>query len=338
MNDLNHFRLRVGCVALLLCLSAGAGADEMQDASRLFKQSQYAEAMERVNVYLASSPKDAQARFLKGLIFTEQGKTSDAITVFAALTHDYPELPEPHNNLAVLYAGQGQYDKAKNALEMAIRTNPSYATAQENLGDIYAKMASQAYDRALQLDSNNAGTQTKLAMIKDLFNGKSKNDQAVISSEIAPPKVIATTASINKSPPVIPMATLLAAKAAAPAIVGKSSENSSKEVLKMLNSWAAAWSSKNATQYFAFYAKDFKTPDGESRDHWSVSRAERLSKPKFIQVGVNNAKVSFTDDTHATVTFRQSYRSSHLKANSKKTLLLVYVEGAWLIQEERSGK
>ena len=106
----------------------------------------------------------------------------------------------------------------------------------------------------------------------------------------------------------------------------------------MLNDWAAAWSSKNVTQYFAFYAKDFKTPDGESRDQWSVSRAERLSKPKFIQVGVNNAKVSFTDDTHATVTFRQSYRSSHLKANSKKTLLLVYVEGAWLIQEERSGK
>ena len=293
--------------------------------------------MERVNDHLASSPKDAQARFLKGLILTEQGKISDAITVFAALTHDYPELPEPHNNLAVLYAGQGQYDKAKNALEMAIRTNPSYATAQENLGDIYAKMASQAYDRALQLDSSNAGTQTKLAMIQDLFNGnsKSKSDQAVISSEIAPPQIIATTASINKSTPVVPTATSLTSKTVVPA---KPSENSSKEILSMLNDWAAAWSSKNATQYFAFYAGDFKTPDGESRDNWSAARAERLSKPKFIRIGISNAKISFTDVTHAIVTFRQSYRSNTLRTNSRKTMLLVNTDGKWLIQEERSGR
>jgi tetratricopeptide (TPR) repeat protein len=82
---------------------------------------------------------------------------------------DYPELPEPYNNLAVLYAGQGQFDKARAALEMAIRTNPSYATAHENLGDVYAKLASQAYSKALQLDSNNTGVQPKLALIRDLF-------------------------------------------------------------------------------------------------------------------------------------------------------------------------
>ena len=70
----------------------------------------------------------------------------------------------------MLLAGQGQYEKAKVALEMAIRTHPSYATAHENLGDIYAKMASQAYDRALQLDRNNASSKTKLALIKDLVS------------------------------------------------------------------------------------------------------------------------------------------------------------------------
>ena len=86
------------------------------------------------------------------------------------LTEDYPELPEPYNNLAVLYAQQKQYDKARTALEMAIRTHPSYAIAYENLGDVYAKLASQAYDKALQLDSANSTAQNKMALIRDLIS------------------------------------------------------------------------------------------------------------------------------------------------------------------------
>ena len=159
----------VSAVALcwLLSFSLNGVADEIQDANKLFKQGQLDQALSKVDTYLAAKPKDAQGRFLKGLIVNEQGKPMEAISIFTALTNDYPELPEPYNNLAVLYAGQGQYEKAKVALEMAIRTHPSYATAHENLGDIYAKMASQAYDRALQLDKSNADTRTKLALIQD---------------------------------------------------------------------------------------------------------------------------------------------------------------------------
>lgn len=179
MNILNRFNRHAVLLsgALLLCASLGAHADDIEDANKLFKQGQRSQALDKVNDYLASKPKDAQARFLKGLILTEQGKTADAIKIFSALTDDYPDLPEPYNNLAVLYAGQGQYDKAKLLLEMAISTHPSYATAHENLGDIYAKMASQAYDRALQLDHGNTTTQTKLAMIQNLFAGGTRNKE-----------------------------------------------------------------------------------------------------------------------------------------------------------------
>src|SRR5882672_8955883 len=167
-------RLLALVVALLLNFSAGtltsAQADELQDANQLFKQGQLDRALERLNAYLGKNPKDARGRFLKGIIFTEQSKPNDAIKVFTELTQEFPELPEPYNNLAVLYASQGQYDKARAALEMAIRTHPSYATAHENLGDIYAKMASQAYDKALQLDKGNTTAQTKLNLIKDLFS------------------------------------------------------------------------------------------------------------------------------------------------------------------------
>src|SRR5690606_20562402 len=116
-------------------------------------------------------PKDARGRFLRGLILAEQSRYDEAIRAFSDLTRDYPELPEPYNNLAVLYASRGRYDEARQALEMAIRTHPSYATAHENLGDIYAKMASQAYDKALALDRRNTTAQTKLNLIRDLFSG-----------------------------------------------------------------------------------------------------------------------------------------------------------------------
>jgi len=120
------------------------------------KQGQHAKALERVNQYLAQKPGDPNARFAKGLILAEQNKTKEAIEVFSSLSKDYPELPEPYNNLAVLYASQGQYEKAREQLEKSIRTHPSYATAYENLGDVYTKLASQAYDKALQFDSSNS--------------------------------------------------------------------------------------------------------------------------------------------------------------------------------------
>src|SRR5688572_7156525 len=187
---------RIALLALALGLAplgaSWAQTDPLQDANQLFRQGQFDRAMDRVNSYLSSRPKDARGRFLKGLLLTEQNKPTEAIRVFTELTQDYPELPEPYNNLAVLYASQGQYDKARGALEMAIRTHPSYATAHENLGDIYAKMASQAYDKALQLDKGNQAAQTKLNLIKDLFTGGTR-----------PPKVTAM-APVPKAAPAAP--------------------------------------------------------------------------------------------------------------------------------------
>ena len=157
-------------VALATALAAPLTyADEYSDVNQLVRSGKLAEALTKADQYLVSKPRDPQMRFLKGVIQTESGKPTDAIGTFVKLTEDYPELPEPYNNLAVLYASQGQYDKARAALEMAIRTNPSYATAHENLGDVYAKLASQAYSKALQLDSSNTGVQPKLALIGGVF-------------------------------------------------------------------------------------------------------------------------------------------------------------------------
>jgi tetratricopeptide (TPR) repeat protein len=166
-------------VALGLALGAGAAvANDVQDINQLFRKGDLNEALNRANQYLLKNPKDAQARFLKGLILGDMGKTNEAIDVLKSLTEDYPELREPYNNLAVLYASQGRYEAARNALEMAIRAHPDYATAHENLGDIYAKMATIEYDKALALDSRNTTVQTRLKLIQNMLGGQATKPAA----------------------------------------------------------------------------------------------------------------------------------------------------------------
>ena len=304
---------RLAGIACALALALPALADDLQDAAKLLKAGQHRQALERVNKALAAKPRDPQARFLKGLILTEQGNSKDAIEIFTKLTQDYPELPEPYNNLAVIYASQGQYDRARAALEQSIRTHPSYATAYENLGDVYAKLASQAYDKALQIDSSNTAAKNKLSLTRELVGRPGPAATAVAAA----PKEAA------KPEPEKP-------KPAAAA-------DASAEVLKAVNGWAEAWSKKNADGYLAYYAKEFKTPGGEARDAWEKTRRARIAAPKSIAVGVESPKVTMTGADRATVTFRQSYRSDVLKSNSRKTLVMVRTDGRWQIVEEKSG-
>ncbi len=303
---------RLAGLVCALAIALPALADELQDASKLLKAGQHRQALERVNKALAAKPRDPQARFLKGLILTEQGNSKEAIEIFSKLTQDYPELPEPYNNLAVIYASQGQYDKARAALEQSIRTHPSYATAYENLGDVYAKLASQAYDKALQIDSSNTAAKNKLSLTRELVGRP--GPAAVVA---AAPKEAAKPEPEKTKP----------APAADPA----------PEVLKAVNGWAEAWSKKDADGYLAYYAKEFKTPGGEARAAWEKTRRARIDAPKSIAVGVESPKVTMTGADRASVTFRQSYRSDVLKSNSRKTLVLVRTEGRWQIVEEKSG-
>lgn len=155
-------------IPTLLC--SPVQAESVQDLQRLLEQGQFARVVERTDAQLTSKPHDVQLRFLKGVALTELKRNTEAIEIFHKLTEEYPDLPEPYNNLAVLYAQQKQYDKARVALETAIRTHPGYATAHENLGDIYARLASQAYDKAASLDASNSVVQKKLSMLREILS------------------------------------------------------------------------------------------------------------------------------------------------------------------------
>ncbi|MDO8892076.1 MAG: tetratricopeptide repeat protein [Sulfurimicrobium sp.] len=367
MNRPRLIPLLSAFAAALLISTAPARADEAQEISRIMKQGQQEKALERANSYLATHPKDAQVRFIKGLILTEQNKTGDAIKVFTSITDDYPELPEPYNNLAVLYASQGQYEKAKTALEMAINTHPSYATAHENLGDIYAKMASQAYDKALQLDKGNANAQSKLALIKDIFSKQgirptakpaamtSNAPAATAKPAPAPAPVLAPASAavpaktVAQAEPAKPLpataAPIAAAKPVAEAVKPAAEKpapdtkgNDNAAILATVEDWARAWSAKNVEAYLKFYAPDLVLAKGESRKNWEQTRRERISKPKSISVAIHSPEVKILDASNARITFKQHYRASSFNSETWKTLVMVKSNGKWLIHEERIGR
>jgi tetratricopeptide (TPR) repeat protein len=160
--------LRVLAAGALVATSA-AYADDYSDVNQLLRTGKLTEAQAKVDLYLAVKPRDPQMRFLKSSVQSAAGHPADAITTLTELTQEFPELPEPYNNLAVLYAGQNDFDKARTALEMAVRINPNYATAHENLGDIYAKLASVSYSKSLQLNASNPQASKKVALLKDVL-------------------------------------------------------------------------------------------------------------------------------------------------------------------------
>ncbi len=317
---------------------------ELREINQLSEQGNQAAALERVNNYLATNPKNAEAMFMRGVILVELGKRDDAIKAFTDLTDKYPNLPEPYNNLAVLYADQGQYDKARKALESAIKTHPSYATAHENLGDIYARLASEAYDKALKLDTSNTRAQNKLSMITDLFGGKRAAPRSTPAATIPPAPVTppATTAPPSNTPPaatspsVTPPPAVIETKK--PVQEAKPTENGQQAVLDAVNAWAEAWGAQNVDRYLDSYAKSFKTPGGESRQQWESVRRERVSRPSKISVKLNKIEVKMNGDNAATVYFRQAYKATGLDADSNKTLNMVKEGSRWLIKQERVGR
>jgi hypothetical protein len=208
-------------LALSLVTFAPARADELQDVSKLVAAGKLDDAEKRADAFLKDKPKDAQMRFLKGVIVARRGQTEAAIAIFTGLSQDYPELPEPYNNLAAVYAAQGKYEEARDALESAVRVAPGYATAYENLGDIYAALAGRAYRESGRLDPSNVAAQRKLAASRALLAGTSPpaaNTSATTSAPTAR-SPLPSQASVGLARPAGAPAATVGVGAVAPEVV-----------------------------------------------------------------------------------------------------------------------
>lgn len=125
-------------------------------------------ALDIVDTALKTFSTDAQLRFIRGMALNALNRLPAAEAEFAALTREFPELPEPYNNLAVVRAAQGKLDQALLALEDAIRAVPDYAVAHENLGDIHAQLAARSYRAAQRLDPASKTIAPKLKLVGEV--------------------------------------------------------------------------------------------------------------------------------------------------------------------------
>jgi colicin import membrane protein len=166
-----HRKLCGTLVLAGLCIASGmARADEAQDIEKLHRAGETEKALSQADAYIATQPRAAQVRFLKGVMLADLKRDAEAMKVFIELTEDFPELADPYNNLAVLYAAGGQFDSALLALQTALRNNPQHAAARENLGDLYFAMAMQAWSAVPPADKmDQTELKRKLRLARELM-------------------------------------------------------------------------------------------------------------------------------------------------------------------------
>lgn len=186
-------------------------ADPVEDVFSQVSKGQYRQALTNVEKILEKNPKDLNARFMRGVILSELNRPEEAIEAFKSLTAEQPDLPEPYNNLAALYAQQRRYLDARESLERAVRINPAYTTALENLGDLYLRLAADVYAKARNLEDASPETARKLASVKNMISG-AKDTQV---ADGTPPMVT------NKRAESVEAAPAAAAPAPAPAPAAK---------------------------------------------------------------------------------------------------------------------
>jgi len=314
-------------VLIACAITPMAHANDYDDVNRLTQSGKLNDALVRADQFLGNKPRDPQMRFLKGVVQLDAGKRKEAITTFLQLTQDAPELPEPYNNLAVLYAADGQFDKARAVLESAIQINPDYATAHENLGDIYARMASNAYAAALQMDPRNSRVPAKVAVMQKLLGAL-----PVKNADLPPPKGSIVVVSAKPTP----IQAALAASPLAPAsVLTKSADTAAQvaEVERVVQGWSAALTGQDVSMYLASYSQAFVPLGGLSHEAWAEQERTRLVDKDSTSMDLQNLVVTF-DGVVATAKFRQSYRTNALKVTRRKTLELVREQGQWRIRKE----
>jgi Flp pilus assembly protein TadD len=152
----------------LLMLCTAAGADELGEVNKLLRAGDSAAALQRVERAVAAAPRDSQLRFLQGVILLDQKNDTAAMVIFQRLSEEFPELPEPFNNIALLHARAGQLDAARVALETALRNDPGMLAARQNLGDIHLRLALQAWEAVAAVTPADMALQRKLRLSREL--------------------------------------------------------------------------------------------------------------------------------------------------------------------------
>jgi len=348
-------------------------ADALSQAKEDMHLNRYQAVLNNLRELVNQEQDNYEAWFLFGVAHVHEGQHSQAIEAFRQVIVLRPELAEPHNNLAAVYSDLGDAKAAVRELEIALEKRPNYIVAEENLADLYIKLALQHYRNTLK-QSANPIIEERYARLIQVRNPMAINSNAINSfaetSDIeptAPDTIQANTepnmvkpkqtsaepvhANVEPAPQVIPTSPkpIITQDTAADAepIATKSTMNKSSAqhheqsitgVLDALEIWRKAWSAQNLSTYFLAYADDY-SPEKRfgSIDAWKAYKTRVTTNKKFIQVNFEQVEVNMQDgDKRATVMFLQRFRSNSYNGDDLKRIILKYTAAGWKIVSEAS--
>ena len=260
-------------------------------------------ALVEIDLLLESNSNNHNLLFLRAVTLTKLEKKDLAIKTYISLIEKFPKLPEPYNNLAVLYAEQNKLLEAKQILEKALKTNNSYSVAHINLGDVYTRMASDAYRKAFELDESPVAN-NKLQLINELFS-YSPNMQR---------NNLVNTGSKSEI---------------------KSKEQEIAELNSFVERWKTSWENKELDTYFSSYSRYFKIKGDISYKGWKKTRTEKIINKKEINIQITNIKYKFKEG-YWFVNMSQAYNSGNYSDKENKTLVIINESGDYKIIEENT--
>jgi len=318
--------------------SSTANADERLERIRAeHHRGDLDAALTSVDRYLGGQPDAPGALFIKGVVLADLGRTGEAEGVFERLIEIDPSSPEAYNNLAVLHAGNGNYQQAIDTLKRALGTHPSYHAAFDNLSKLYARLASDAYSRALGVRGR-AEQEIPLVILREMDAPDSMRMASTTSSAAT---ATAESASDwrpveveSPSPPLADGAEIVEMEetsAASPA----PSDSTTGDLALAIQNWADAWSNQDVDGYLGAYASGFLPDNGMSRSDWENQRRSRVAAPSWVKVSVAFLEASMEGPTSGTVRLLQSYESDRFSDKVTKFFQLVLEEGEWRILKEK---
>jgi len=256
----------------------------------------------------------------------DAGDLQGSHRLFKQLEEDHPDNPGILNNLGIIAARLGQFDLAARLLEKAIATDPAIATSHRNLRALYAHQASQAYKRALSLDSVEVAAPQYEAV----------GAAAAMTATAAMPAAATATAALSDA--VLAATELekpLIEEPEEPPAPVRDAKDDDEMIAASIERWAQAWAGKNLDGYFASYAPDYRPRTGADHQSWRRQRRERILGPRRISVEISNLAIRDNDGDSANVVFQQAYRSNLLSSTVIKRMSLKNTGDGWKITRER---
>jgi len=340
------------CV-MALCLSAGwvtaQAADDLSQKARVALAAGHVnEATNLLHQQVKENPRDYQAWFLLGVSQAKIQRYQPAIESFRRVIELRPDLAEPHNNLAVIYNELGDVPAAVTELEASLKKHPGYLIAQENIADLYIKMALSYYKKALEKtdDKSLQERYARLLQVRDPSQSAQTPTSSTVMAKNNPVKT-----PVNHAP--IAVATRMQ-KPAMPTVESTSignipfSQPTGVQVQPMMTNvnavksavetWRKAWASQDLPTYFAAYAKNYIVPARfKNVSSWKAYKTRVIGNKKFITITLTNMEVALTNDqSHAQVTFKQTFRSNSYHGDDNKRLTFKKIMGDWKIINEET--